>query len=150
MNRLNRIAIWTGGIALLSATAIDSVAVIGRHTGLPLTGSIELMQAAVLVSGALGLVIATLDGVHARVQLLVDRLPQARRVLADRLSDLLTLLFVAALLAGSLWLAADLWGGHEQSELLGVPWWLLRAMANACLLAMVLILARRVLRKRAG
>ena len=41
-------AIWLGGIALLAATAIDTLAVIGRHLGIPVTGSIELMQAAVL------------------------------------------------------------------------------------------------------
>ena len=40
-------------------------------------------------------------------------------------------LLFAALLAGSVWLAADLWDGYERSELLGVPWKLLRLIANA-------------------
>ena len=147
MKLLTRAAIWGGGLALLAATAIDTVAVIGRHLGTPLTGSIELMQAAVLVSGAMGLVIATLDSAHARVHLLVDRLPPAWRDRADRFSDLLTLLFVLALLAGSVWLASDLWDGNEQSELLGVPWRALRLFANGCLAAALLILARRVVQR---
>lgn len=144
MTGLTRLAILIGGIALLAATAIDTVAVIGRHVGLPLGGSIELMQAAVLVSGALGIVIATLDNAHARVRLVVDRMPERWRGVADRASDALTFLFMLALLAGSVWIALDQFAGHEESELLGVPWWLLRLAANMCLLAAVAILGRRV------
>jgi TRAP-type C4-dicarboxylate transport system permease small subunit len=145
MSKITRLAIWTGGIALLAATAIDTVAVIGRHVGMPLGGSIELMQAAVLVSGALGIVISSLDDAHARVKLLVDRMPESWRGFADRASDGLSLLFVLALLAGSAWIALDLRGGHEESELVGVPWWLLRLVANACLLVTALILGWRVI-----
>ena len=120
---------------------------IGRAVGLPLTGSIELMQAIVLVSGTFGLIITTLDDSHARVRLLVDRLSPARRVLADRFSDLLALLFVLALLAGSVWLSVELWGGHEQSEVVGVPWALLRLIANFVLLTVAGILAWRIVRR---
>jgi TRAP-type transport system small permease protein len=145
MTKLTRLAIWIGGLALLAATAIDTVAVIGRHVGLPLGGSIELMQAAVLVSGALGIVIATLDDAHARVRLVVDRMPAFWRGVVDRISDGLTLLFTLALLAGSVWIAFDLRGGHEESELLGVPWFVLRLVANICLLSAVAILGWRVI-----
>ncbi|HTM95668.1 MAG TPA: TRAP transporter small permease subunit [Croceibacterium sp.] len=142
------VIIWLGGLALLLAVAIDTIAVIGRHVGLPLTGSIELMQAVILVSGALSLVVATVDQSHARVRLLVDKLSGNWRDMADRLSSALTMLFYLALLAGSAWLAADLWNGSEQSEWLGVPWRLLRLIANICLLAASLVLLRRVFGKR--
>ncbi|MFC3101456.1 TRAP transporter small permease [Altererythrobacter lauratis] len=147
MNRAKRFCIWIGGLALLAATATDTLAVIGRAIGAPLPGSIELMQAIVLVSGTFGLIIATLDDSHARVRILVDRLSPARRVLADRFSDLLALLFVLALLAGSVWLSVELWGGHEQSEVVGVPWALLRMIANGVLLAVAGILAWRIVRR---
>lgn len=142
------VIIWLGGLALLLAVAIDTIAVIGRHVGLPLTGSIELMQAVILVSGALSLVVATVDQSHARVRLVVDKLSGNWRDMADRLSSALTMLFYLALLAGSAWLAADLWNGSEQSEWLGVPWRLLRLIANICLLAASLVLLRRVFGKR--
>ncbi len=142
-----KITIWLGGIALLAATAIDTLAVIGRHVGLPLTGSIELMQAAVLVSGGLGLVVATATQAHARVRLLVDRLSPAGRAVADKFADLLSLLFFSALLIGSVWLSADLWNAHEVSEILGVPWRLLRLFANACLLIAAANLILRIVRK---
>lgn len=140
--------LWLGGLALLAATLVDTVAVIGRHVGVPLPGSIELMQAIVLGSAAVGLIIATIANSHARVRLIVDRLGDRRRAVADRLSDLLTLLFFLALLVGSAWLSLDLWNADEQSELLGIPWWLLRLFANLCLLAVVLIMGWRILATR--
>ena len=147
MTRSLRAAIWLGGIALLAATAIDTLAVIGRHLGIPVTGSIELMQAAVLVSGALGLTIATIVQSHARVRLFVDRLSPPAQTFADRLSDALSLIFFLALFAGSLWISIDLWDAHEKSEILGVPWRLLRLFANACLIIAAASLALRIVRK---
>ena len=141
-----RLIIWTGGLALLAATAIDTFAVIGRHVGLPVPGSIEMMQAVVLVSGVIAMLVATIENAHARVKLVVDRLSPARRAVADRFSNLLTLLFFAALLAGSSWIAWDLRNAYEQSELLGIPWLALRVIAGLVLLATCAVLALRVIR----
>ena len=137
-----------GGCALLAATAIDTLAVIGRHIGLPVRGSIELMQAMVLVSGATSIVLATIAGSHARVKIIVDRLQGLPRSIADRASSLMTALFFLLLLCGSLWLAADLWASHEMSEVLGVPWRWMRLFANICLLAGLLITLRLVMGRR--
>ncbi|MBN9507243.1 MAG: TRAP transporter small permease subunit [Altererythrobacter sp.] len=146
---LERVVIWIGGAALITATAIDTVAVIGRHVNLPLRGSIELMQPAVLVVGSCALIAAAIAGNHARIRLLIDRLgPPARRVV-DRLSDLGTALFCLVLLTGSVWLALDLWSGHETSELLGVPWRVMRLFANVSLVAVLVVtFARAAGRKR--
>ena len=130
---IRKIAILFGGCALLAATGVDTIAVIGRHLGFPLRGSIEIMQALVLVSGASAMVVATLAGAHARVRIIVDRLSGAARLLADHSSQFLTALLFLLLLCGSGWLAFDLWGSHEVSEVLGVPWWLMRLFANICL-----------------
>ena len=132
MTALRSLMIWTGGIALLGATAFDTVAVIGRQVGFAVHGTIELIQAAVLIAGSLALIAATAANNHARVRLLVNRLDRSREWL-ERGSDLLTALFVLALLAGSGWLAIDLWGSHEVSEIAGVPWRWLRLFANLAL-----------------
>jgi TRAP-type C4-dicarboxylate transport system permease small subunit len=145
-----RIAVLIGGLALLSATAIDTLAVIGRHAGAPVHGSIELMQAAVLVSGAVAILISTVDMAHARVRLLVARLSPRQRIWADRFSDFLTLIFYLCLLAGTGWIAWDLRAAHEQSELLGIPWMALRIAAGLCLLAACGALAWRIVRPNAG
>ena len=132
MTALRSLMILTGGIALLAATAFDTVAVIGRQVGFAVHGTIELIQAAVLIAGSLALIAATAANNHARVRLLVNRLDRSREWL-ERGSDLLTALFVLALLAGSSWLAVDLWSSHEVSEIAGVPWRWLRLFANFAL-----------------
>ncbi|WP_188054153.1 TRAP transporter small permease [Sphingosinithalassobacter sp. CS137] len=148
MTLLRSCLIWGGGGALLAATAIDTLAVVGRQLGMPVRGSIELIQAAVLVAGGIALVVATLADRHARVRLMVDRLGGWRRAGAERASDLLTALFFACLLGGSGWLALDLWAAHEMSELVGVPWRWLRLFANLCLAAVTLLALRQALRGR--
>lgn len=137
-----------GGIALLGATATDTVAVIGRHVGLPLRGSIELVQLFVLVAGSLALLVATAEQAHAKVHLVVDRMSDAGRAAMVRLSGLLGAVFFAGLLAGSLWLMADLWSGHEESELLGISWRWMRLFANLALAATIAVLLGQALRRR--
>lgn len=140
--------ILIGGVALLGATATDSVAVIGRHIGLPLRGSIELVQLFVLIAGSLALLVATADQAHAKVHLVVDRMGDAGKSVMARLSGLLGAVFFAGLLAGSLWLMADLWNGHEQSELLGISWRLMRLFANLALLTTIAVLLGQAVRGR--
>jgi TRAP-type C4-dicarboxylate transport system permease small subunit len=145
---LRKLAIWTGGVAMLAATAIDTLSVVGRNVGFPIVGSIELVQAAILVSGTVALAVATLDDCHARVRLLTSRLPDGPRFLLGRLSRLAAALLFLALAWGSIWLAADLWSGYERSELLGVPWRVLRLLANLGLAACVAIALTATFRRR--
>jgi len=145
MTLLRRIAVWTGGAALLAATAVDTLAVVGRNIGLPLVGSIELVQAAVLVSGVFGLIFATAGDDHARVRIVTDRLS---RGWVDVVGPLSMALFFAALLIGSVWLASDLWHGHERSELLGVSWRALRLIANLGLAACIVVALAALFRRK--
>lgn len=137
-----------GGAALLAATATDAISVVGRNIGLPLRGSIELVQVAVLVAGSLALLVATADHAHAKVHLVVDRMSARARARLERISALLGALFFAALLAGSVWLMADIWNGFEQSEVLGVPWRAMRLFANVALLATTLTLLGQTVGRR--
>ena len=145
---MKRTLVWLGGGALLAATAIDTLAVIGRQVGLPVEGSIEAIQVAVLAAGSLALLAATAARSHAQVHLVVDRLGEDARDIARRLCALALALFLLALLAGSGWIAADLWHAHEESELLGVPWRWLRLFANAALLTAALAALSQALRRR--
>jgi TRAP-type C4-dicarboxylate transport system permease small subunit len=138
MTGVKAATVWLGGAALLSAAFIDTISVIGRQTGMPFHGAIELIQAAVLVSGSIALVFATVGMTHARVGLVLDRMPERIRHIGEVLCALAVALAFAALLAGSAWIAFDLRNAHEASELLRVPWWLLRLFANVCLLMAVL------------
>lgn len=127
--------VWLGGGAMIAATATDTIAVVGRNLGAPLLGSIEIVQAAVLVSGTAALVLATLTDDHARVKLITRRLGARAKPVSRRLAGVASLAVFAALAWGSIWIAADLWHGAERSELLGIPWRALRLIANAGLVA---------------
>jgi TRAP-type C4-dicarboxylate transport system permease small subunit len=138
VNALRSAMIWTGGAALIAATAVDTVAVVGRQVGFAIHGSIELMQAAVLLAGSVALVAATAAGNHARVRLVVERMGDWRSWF-ETASDLLTAVFLAMLLTGSTWLAVDLWHSHEIGEITGLPWRWLRLFVNVALAAMIAI-----------
>lgn len=146
--RLRDVLVWVGGAALFIAVAVDALAMVGRQIRIPLIGSIEIVQAVVLFAAGAGLVIATLDGAHARVRLLLERMPDRWRQRSRRLHALATLLLVAALLAGSVWIAADLWNGHEESELLGIPYRPLRVVTALTFFMLLAIAGRGLVRRR--
>jgi TRAP-type C4-dicarboxylate transport system permease small subunit len=130
MTKTETLLVRIGGPALLLAMVIDGVAVVGRHVAVPLGGSIELVQYTVLIAGVVAIVLATATGSHATVHLLVDRIsPHSRAVLA-RFCAFGCVLFYAAIMAGGIWVAADMWAGHEQSEVLSLPYRPLRLIAN--------------------
>lgn len=148
MNAARIAMVWAGGIALIIVALLNVLAVIGRHTGLPLKGAIELVQVGVLIAGSLALIAATLARNHARVHMILDRLTGPARNFAERICTALSILFYAMLLGGSLWLAMDLWGEQEVSELLDVPWRWMRLFLNAALIVVIALLARQMVERR--
>jgi len=122
--------------------------VLGRHLGIPLLGSIELMQAAFLLTSSAAIVLATVANKHAVVHLLIDRLSPRRRAVMQRVHALLSAVFFAALAVGSVWIAYDLRDGHEQSELLRIPYTPLRIVSIVAVLAVAGIYLARAFGKR--
>jgi TRAP-type C4-dicarboxylate transport system permease small subunit len=141
---------YLGAAALLFAMCADAIAVLGRHVGLPLLGSIELVQAGMLVASSAAIVAATLAEKHAVVHLLIDRLsPEAQAQMRGIHAGLCVIFFIL-LAAGSIWIACDLRGSHEESEILKIPYAPLRMISIAAVLAVALIYLRRIARKRIG
>ena len=138
---LARTAFLIGGAGLLTATAIDSLAVLGRHTGFAFLGSIEIVQSAVVLAASGAVVVATLARGHAAVHILTDRLsPAAAGRLAHAAAILSALVFVC-MAVGSAWLMMEGWGGHERTELLRIPLrWLRLIWTLAALLVAALFL----------
>jgi len=139
---------YLGAAALLFAVAVDAIAVIGRHIGKPLLGSIELMQASILVAASVAIVSATLVDKHAVVHLLIDRLSPRARALMDRFHAALCAIFFFALATGSIWIAHDLRRGNEESELLHIPYVPLRVISIVSVAAVALIYAARIAKRR--
>lgn len=132
---------YVGAGALLLAMLVDAGAVIGRHVGIRIIGSIELVQALILLASSASLLAATLARKHATVHLLIERLQPAARAHIERAGAALAALFFVILAAGSVWIASDLWHGHEESEVLRIPYLPLRlAMIIALATAAVLLL----------
>ena len=146
--RIYNAAIWFGGTALLLAAMTDVASVLARNLMTSIHGSIELIQVALVIAGSLGLVVAVASRTYARVHLLTDRLSDSGKVLMERATTLAVAIFFLCLLAGSGWIALDMWHGQELSEVVGVPWRLLRAFANACFLAAMLVLLRQMWKPR--
>ena len=144
--RFNQLLVWVGGVALLIAMGVDTIAMLGRHARIPLLGSIEIVQCAVLVAASVSLLLTTLRDGHARVHLLLDRMSPPLRRRADLLHCLATVLFVLALLIGSAWMTVDLWNGHEESELLRIPYRPLRITVLLMLAGLLIVNIRNLAR----
>ena len=115
-----RLAYLLGSIGLLSSTAVDAVAVTGRHVGFTFLGSIELVQATVVLTSTAAMVVATAVGAHASVHIFTQRMSESTRERLARWSSVLGALLFAMVLAGSAWVAAEMWPGFERTELLGI------------------------------
>lgn len=110
-----------GSTGLLAATAADSLAVAGRHTGVHLIGSIELVQSAVVLLAAAAMLMVTIGGGHATVHIVTERLSRRSAVGLRRLTDLVSAAVFLLLAIGSALVLAELWNGYEQTELLHIP-----------------------------
>jgi TRAP-type C4-dicarboxylate transport system permease small subunit len=97
-----------------------------------------------LVAASAAIVSATLVDKHAVVHLLIDRLSTRARSVMDRVHAALCAVFFVALAAGSIWIALDLRGGNEESELLHIPYAPLRMVSIVAVLAVALIYILRI------
>jgi TRAP-type C4-dicarboxylate transport system permease small subunit len=138
-------AFFIGSAALLLAMSIDAVAVLGRHLGWPLLGAIELVQACIVLAASAAIIVATLRGAHARVHILTERLPERWQRRLEIIADVAAASVFLLIAAGSAWMSNELWGGHEQTELLHIPLrWLRLFWLSAALLVAGLFVVRAV------
>ena len=121
---------YVGSAGLLCVMLVEAIAVIGRHIGVPVTGALEIVQAAMVPAACAAMLIATLQGAHAAVHMLTDKLPEAVRRRIQRAAALLAALFFGAMCAGAAWLAVEYWNSYEQSEVLHLPFRPLRMLVS--------------------
>lgn len=134
-------AFLIGSAGLLIATTTNTLAVLGRHTGLTLLGSIEVVQAATVLLATAAMVLATRSDSHASIRFLTSRVapPVAHRL--RQLTALISLLFCLILLSGCLLVVVAIWNHHERSDLLHIPlrWLRLLLVVSVVLMAGYLI-----------
>jgi TRAP-type C4-dicarboxylate transport system permease small subunit len=137
---------YIGSIALVLATAVEVIAVLGRHTGVPFLGALEIIQTCILLMAASAMLSATLHDAHATVHILTNRLSPRARGWLLRFSSLLSACFFVGLFAGSLILMLDYWNAHEESELLRIPFRPLRVVSTLAVIAIALVFLWRAVR----
>lgn len=139
---LQRAVFALGVFALASAMATDAIAVAGRHLGVALLGSIEVMQALIVLLATSAMLITTLVDGHARVRIVLEKVSQSAVLRLERLSDIASAAAFLWLALGSIWLASDLWNGAEVTEILNLPLrWLRVVWIGGCLVIAALFLA---------
>lgn len=148
-NGAPRAAFLIGGTGLFVATATDSIAVLGRHVGFTLLGSIEVVQTCIVLIASSAMIFATLKGTHAAVHILTERLAPVTAGRLAQAASFLSLSMFLLLSAGCIWLAVDLWGGYERTELLHIPILPLRLLQIAALLFIATLFLRAFLRRSA-
>jgi TRAP-type C4-dicarboxylate transport system permease small subunit len=129
---ISAVLLVTGGVGLIGAILTDSIAVVGRHVGVPFTGSIELMQAFIVVGAASGIALASIGATHAAVDLVFHRMPVSAQRIAHRLAALLGFAFLTALVIGSAWIAWEYRDAGERTEILGIELKWLRLFWIGC------------------
>ena len=146
--RLAQVAFVLGSIGLMLAMTFDSLAVLGRHLSLPLLGSIEIVEACIVLMACASLIGTTLERGHASVHLLTERLPAVGRRRLGVVTSLLCALFFGCVLVGSLIVLSDLWLGDERSDLLGIPIAPLRVIWCASAAGLVVAFSAQALSQR--
>ena len=145
---VRRAALGIGAAALLLAMATDALAVAGRHIGFTFLGAIEIFEACVVIAATSAIVIATIDRSHARVRILLEQVAARVAGALDRTADLVSAVVFVVLIAGSVWLASDLWNGHEVTEVLNLPVrWLRVVWIVGAVLAAAIFTAQAVRRR---
>jgi TRAP-type C4-dicarboxylate transport system permease small subunit len=134
----------------VTATIIEAIAVSGRWLSLPLHGALEIIQAAVLVTACVSMLTATLEGSHATVHLLLNRVGPRVKAVLTRLASLISAALFVALTIASVWLVIEHWDGHEESELLHIPLRPLRLLCSVSMLLIVVVFAWRTIKPRAS
>ncbi len=114
-------ATWLGCTALVTTTALIVLSVLGRHTQIPLPGSVEMVEVLIVVIGSTSLLVATYDNTHASAKLFINRMSPTVRIVVEKIGISMAAIFTASLLVGTVWIIADYWATHEVTPLLGIP-----------------------------
>lgn len=139
---------YIGAAGLVTATVIETIAVSGRWLSVPLHGALEIIQAAVLITSCVAMLTATLEGTHATVHMLLNRLGPRFRLVLVRAASFISFACFASLTVASIWLTIEHWDGHEASELLHIPFRPLRILCSVSMLAIAVVFAHRTFKPR--
>ena len=139
---LSNAAFAAGAVGLGLAMVSDFASVVARRLGHPISGALDVVQAAIVLAAASALVAATASGGHAAIHVITERLPQRVQGILTWAARLCGALLMAILCGAGLWILGETWAGREATDSLGLPIAPLRIVwALATGLAAVMFLA---------
>ncbi|RYY26644.1 MAG: TRAP transporter small permease subunit [Sphingomonadales bacterium] len=120
LSRAQRFLIFTGSAGLLLAMATDALAVLGRHAGFAVIGSIEIFQMTIVVALSSAVLLVSLMNGHATVDMIVGRASDRTKFLLAQIGRVALAITFGLIAFGSIWVAYDLWPTTEMTELLSI------------------------------
>jgi TRAP-type C4-dicarboxylate transport system permease small subunit len=139
---------FVGAAGLLCMMLVEAAAVIGRHIGMPVMGALEIVQFAIVPAACASMLIATLQGAHAAVHMITERMPQSAQGVALRIGSALAGACFATLTVGSAWLAFEYWNTFEQTEVLDLSLRPLRLLITLAAAALTCVFFHRAVRRK--
>lgn len=139
---------FIGSAGLLCMMLVEAAAVVGRHIGMPVMGALEIVQFAIVPAACASMLIATLQGAHAAVHMITERMPHIAQDWALRIGSALAGGCFAALTVGSAWLAIEYWNTFEQTEVLDLSLRPLRLLITLAAAALTFVFFLRALRRK--
>jgi len=120
LSRTHRFLIFAGSAGLLVAMATDALAVLGRHVGFAVIGSIEIFQVAAVVALSSSILMVSMMNRHATVDLIIGRASGRTRAFLAQIGRAALAITFGLIAFGSIWVAVDLWPTSEMTELLSI------------------------------
>lgn len=120
MRRTHTFLVASGSAGLMAALAADCAAVLGRHLGFVVIGSIELFQVAMVVAISSGVLLVSLLNRHVAVDFVIARASDHMRARLAVITHFTLALTFGIITGASAWIAAELWTTDEMTELLQI------------------------------
>lgn len=141
LNRITKVSVFLAGSILLGVIALIVTSIITRRFGWAIPGSYEIIELVMPVVVGFALGYAALTKSHVVVDLVVSRLPQRIRTVAESFTFLIGL----GILVGVTWAGADLLQKRwlvEQTDEFGIPFAPFRIiwLCGLCLFCLILLI----------
>ncbi len=125
LDRLTRIIELALAFAFIVAVLLNFTNVVGRYLfGLSLLGSDEVQVFIMVAMTFLGAVVVTRRNEHLRMDVLVQFMPEAARLLLRITEQVLLILLAGFVLSQSYFYAAQMFRIGRASDMAGVPMWI--------------------------
>ncbi len=125
LDRLTRIIELALAFAFIAAVLLNFTNVVGRYLfGLSLLGSDEVQVFIMVAMTFLGAVVVTRRNEHLRMDVLVQFMPEAARLLLRIAEQVLLILLAGFVLSQSYFYAAQMFRIGRASDMAGVPMWI--------------------------